>query len=121
MPARPNACEPPALSRHLTAQSLRELRVDKVIVGMRTISLEAGLTNDSLLEVQTDRTIIGMSPELIVLADHTKFGKVASAFIAPVQTISTIVTDWETEPQTIESLEALGIRTIVAEQSVTVR
>ena len=105
-----------SLVGHLTARSLCELRVDKVLVGMRTISLEAGLTNDSLMEVETDRTIIDMSPELIVLADHTKFGKVASAFIAPIESIATLVTDWETDPRTIEALHRLGIRTVVAEE-----
>lgn len=103
-----------SLVGHIAEQSLREVRVDKVIMGMRAISLEAGLTNDYLPEVMTDRTIIEMAPELILVADHTKFGKVASAYVAPVERIATLVTDTETDPQTLISLRQLGIQVVVA-------
>jgi DeoR/GlpR family transcriptional regulator of sugar metabolism len=104
-----------SLIGHIAEQALREIRVDKAIMGMQAISLEAGMTNDYLPEVMTDRTIIGMAPELIVVADHTKFGKVASAYIAPVECITTLVTDSEADPGTLAQLEEMGIRTIVAD------
>lgn len=104
-----------SLVGHIAEQSLREVRVDKVIMGMRAISLEAGMTNDYLPEVMTDRTIIEMAPELIVVADHTKFGKVASAYIAPVERIITLVTDSEADPETLTRLEEMGIRVIVTD------
>jgi DeoR family transcriptional regulator of aga operon len=103
-----------SLVGHITEQALREVRVDKVIMGMRAISLDAGMTNDYLPEVMTDRTIIQMAPELIVVADHTKFGKVASAYLASVQRISTLVTDSGTNPEILARLEAMGVRIIVA-------
>jgi DeoR/GlpR family transcriptional regulator of sugar metabolism len=103
-----------SLVGHITQQSLREVRVDKVIMGMQAISLGAGMTNDYLPEVMTDRTILEMAPELIVVADHTKFGKVASAYISPVERISTLVTDSDTDPQTLIRLEGMRIRVIVA-------
>jgi DeoR/GlpR family transcriptional regulator of sugar metabolism len=103
-----------SLIGHIAEQSLREVRVDKAVIGIPAISLEAGLTNDYLPEVMTDRHIIDMAPELIVVADHTKFGKVASAFIAPVARIKTLVTDNCVEPETLTQLEKLGIRVVVA-------
>jgi DeoR/GlpR family transcriptional regulator of sugar metabolism len=104
-----------SLVGHITEQALREVRVDKVIMGMRAISLEEGMTNDYLPEVMTDRTIIEMAPELIVVADHTKFGKVASAYLAPVERMTTLVTDPEADAEFIARLEEVGIRVIVAE------
>jgi len=103
-----------SLVGHITEQALREVRVDKVIIGMRAISLEEGMTNDYLPEVITDRTIIEMAPELILVADHAKFGKVASAYVAPVERITTLVTDEETEPETLAHLREIGIQVIVA-------
>jgi DeoR/GlpR family transcriptional regulator of sugar metabolism len=94
-----------SLVGHITEQSLREVRVDKVILGMRAISLEEGMTNDYLPEVMTDRTIIEMARELIVVADHSKFGKVASAYVAPVERITTLVTDASTDPGQLVFLE----------------
>lgn len=104
-----------SLVGHIAEQSLREVRVDKVILGMRAISLEAGMTNDYLPEVMTDRTIIEMAPELVVVADHTKFGKVASAYIAPVKRITTLVTDAEADAEILARLAGIGVRVIVAD------
>jgi DeoR/GlpR family transcriptional regulator of sugar metabolism len=105
-----------SLVGHITEQALREVRVDKVIMGMRAISLEAGMTNDYLPEVMTDRTIIEMAPELVVVADHTKFGTVASAYLAPIERITTLVTDSETDAETLARLQGMGIRVIVADE-----
>jgi DeoR family transcriptional regulator of aga operon len=105
-----------SLVGHITEQALREVRVDKVIMGMRAISLQAGMTNDYLPEVMTDRTIIEMASELILVADHTKFGKIASAYVAPVERVTTLVTDLETDPETLTYLRRMGIRVIVADE-----
>jgi DeoR/GlpR family transcriptional regulator of sugar metabolism len=99
---------------HLAEQSLREVCVDKVIIGIRAISLDEGMTNDYLPEVMTDRTIIDMAPELIVVADHTKFGQVATAYLAPVERITTLVTDTETDPETLAGLKGRVTNLIVA-------
>ncbi len=103
-----------SLSGHITELCLKEIRVDKVIMGMPAISLEAGLTNDYLPEVMTDRTIIQMAPELILVADHTKFGQVQSAYLAPVERITTLVTDAEADPEVLSAFRKLGIRVIAA-------
>jgi DeoR family transcriptional regulator of aga operon len=104
-----------SLVGHIAEQALREVRVDKVIIGMRAISLDEGMTNDYLPEVMTDRTVIQMASELILVADHSKFGKVASAYVAPVERVTTLVTDPETDAETLARLRAMGVRVIVAE------
>jgi DeoR/GlpR family transcriptional regulator of sugar metabolism len=105
-----------SLIGHIAEQSLREVRVDKVIIGIPAINLEEGLTNDYLPEVMTDRTIIEMAPELILVADHTKFGKVASAYLAPIDRVTTLITDLETDPKMLAQLENIGIRVVVADE-----
>ena len=104
-----------SLTGHITEQSLKEVRVDKVMIGIPAISLDHGLTNDYLPEVVTDRAVINMSPELIVVADHTKFGKVGSAFVAPVSRITTLVTDNCADGATLAAMRELGIKIIQAE------
>jgi DeoR/GlpR family transcriptional regulator of sugar metabolism len=103
-----------SLIGHLTEQALKEVRVDKVIMGIEAISLEAGLTNDYLPDVMTDRSIIGMSPELILVADHTKFSKTTSAYVAPVSRVTTLVTDSGLDPVIVAKLEEMGIRVLLA-------
>jgi DeoR family transcriptional regulator of aga operon len=98
---------------HITEQSLAEVRADKVIIGARAISLEHGLTNDYLPETLTDRAILRAGQEVIVLADHTKFGRVATAMLASVESVNTIITDKLTDKDFIRDLENLELRVIV--------
>ena len=98
---------------HITEQSLAEVRADKVFIGTRGISLEHGLTNDYLPETLTDRAILRAGKEIIILADHVKFGRVATAMLAPVESVNTIITDKLTSKDFIRDLENLGLRVMV--------
>src|SRR6266496_1965185 len=69
---------------HITEQALAEIRVDQVIMGTRGASLEHGLTNDYLQETLTDRAIIKSGRQVIIVADHTKVNRVATAYLAPL-------------------------------------
>ena len=99
---------------HITEQALAEVRADKVIIGIQAISLEHGLTNDYLPETMTDRAIIKVGREVIVVADHTKANIVSTAFLAPVTSIHTFVTDSATPEEFIAGLEQHGITVHIA-------
>jgi DeoR/GlpR family transcriptional regulator of sugar metabolism len=99
---------------HLTEQALRELRSQKVIMGIKSISLEQGLTNDYLPEVSTDRVIIQSAPEVILVADHTKFGTVSTAVVAPLALIHTLVTDTGIDPHMLSELRGIVKNIILA-------
>jgi DeoR/GlpR family transcriptional regulator of sugar metabolism len=99
---------------NITEQSLAELRADKVLIGSRAISLEHGLTHDYLPETVTDRAILKAGKEIIVLADHTKFGRAATVLLAPLERIHTIVTDEQTSDEFITTVQERGIRVIKA-------
>ena len=44
---------------HITEQALQEVRMDKVIIGVKALSTKSGITNDYLPEVMTDRKNLG--------------------------------------------------------------
>lgn len=52
------------------------------------------------------------------MADHTKFGKVGSAYVAPISRVTTLVTDLQTDPDILKRIEELGIQIIVADQKI---
>jgi DeoR family transcriptional regulator of aga operon len=99
---------------HLTEQALAEVRADKIIIGIRAISLDQGLTNDHLPETQTDRTILSAGRESIIVADHTKCGVISTAFLAPLTAMHTLVTDNQTDSEFIAALRSREIVVIVA-------
>jgi DeoR/GlpR family transcriptional regulator of sugar metabolism len=106
-----------SLIGHITDQAIREVRVDKVIIGITALSVNAGLSNDYLPEVMTDRSILAMASEVILVADHGKFGKIESGYVAPLSRISTLVTDCGTSPAFLDQIRGMGIKVIVTEEA----
>ena len=99
---------------HITEQALAEVRADKVFIGTRAISLEHGLTHEFLPETQTDRAILKSGQEIIVVADHTKFGRAATVLLAPLERIHTIVTDNNTPQDFLDIVRERGLRVVTA-------
>jgi len=102
---------------HLTEQGINELRADVAFIGIRAIYPGIGLANDYLPETVTDRAIVHMSQKVIVVADHTKFGKVATSFVAPFSAIHTIITDWEVDESLLRQVEEIGVEIVVADKT----
>ncbi len=100
---------------HLVENALRELRADMVVIGIQGIHSEHGLTNDFLPEALIDRLIVRFAPELVVVCDSSKFGKIKASFVAKLDQVSTIVTDSGIEPAMRGLLSGIGIRVLIAE------
>jgi DeoR/GlpR family transcriptional regulator of sugar metabolism len=100
---------------HLVEKTLRDLRADKVVIGIQGIHLEHGLTNEYLPEALSDRAIIGFSRTVIVVADSTKFGKVKPSFVCELDVVSRIVTDAGAPPEMIGELDRRGIPVMTVE------
>ncbi len=94
---------------HIAEQAIREFRADRVIIGMRAIDTNQGLTNDFLPETMTDRAILKIAPTVIVVADHSKFGRVSSVFVAPITAANIIITDNYLPEEMAEVIRALGV------------
>jgi DeoR family transcriptional regulator, aga operon transcriptional repressor len=99
---------------HLTEILLNEINASKVIFGIRAISLENGLTNDFIPEISTDRKILKIAKDIILLADHTKFERVATGLVCSVSDVSKIITDDKTPRVLIDEFRNEGTEMIVA-------
>ena len=99
---------------HLAELALRELRADALFMGIGALSAERGLMNDAIPEILTDRALRRASSACVVLADSSKLGAVAPAFVFGIEEVDTLVTDADADPQQIAALEARGMRVILA-------
>ena len=95
---------------HLTEWGASQFRASKLIYGVQAISLKHGLTLSRVIEVNTDRAIARNVDQIILLADHSKFGKVASCSTMPISDAHVIITGRELEPQIIADFEAANIQ-----------
>ncbi|HEY5159025.1 MAG TPA: DeoR/GlpR family DNA-binding transcription regulator [Anaerolineales bacterium] len=97
---------------HITEQALTEVRADRVFIGTRAISVEHGLTNEFMPETMTDRAILKSGKEIIVVADHTKFGRAATILLAPLESIHTLITDHSASHEFTDAIQSRGVRVI---------
>ncbi len=104
-----------SLLGHIADLTLPEVRTNKIFMGVQALSFESGWTTDHMPEVSTTRRILDMAPDLIVLADHSKLGRTAAAYIAPLTRIHTLVTDAQADRKVLAQFEASGMRVIVAQ------
>ena len=95
---------------HIAEQAVAELRADIAFLGMRAIAPEHGFTSDFLPEALTDRAIFKIAPRRVVVADHTKFGRVSSVFLAPVTAAEDIVSDTGLDTAMADQLRERGLR-----------
>ncbi len=93
----------------IAEQSLNMLRVDKAFIATNGLDLRDGLTTPNILEAATKAKMIGISQQVILLADHTKIGKVALAKFADLSSIDVCIVDDKAPKDVMEKLENLGI------------
>jgi DeoR/GlpR family transcriptional regulator of sugar metabolism len=101
-----------ALLGHLAQLTLRELRADRAIIGVGGIHVPDGVTGESLPGVQFLRSVIELMPELVIVADSGRWGRVGPAFLAALEAIDVIVTDLNAPAAMVWDLAQLGIQVI---------
>jgi DeoR family transcriptional regulator of aga operon/DeoR family fructose operon transcriptional repressor len=102
-----------SLIGHFTESVLQDIRVNKVIVGMRGIHPDYGLTCDHPQELITDRRILNTSDHVIVVADHTKIGHIATSRTAPITSIHKLVTSKKANENLISEIRQKNIEVVL--------
>lgn len=82
-----------ALVGPVATQAIRTLHPDVVFLGVHGMSENAGFTTPNLAEGETDRVLAAAGNRRVVLADHTKWGVVGLATIAPLNEADVVITD----------------------------
>lgn len=101
-----------SLLGHLADQALRDLRADQLFHGIYALDPAQGLAGSHAQEIQTDKSMIAAARELIVLADHSKFGQLGAVILTPVMKVGTVITDAQTSETDVQTLRDQGVRVI---------
>jgi DeoR family transcriptional regulator of aga operon len=89
--------------------SVNEMFYDRSFISVDGIHPEHGLTSDSPELGAVNRAIIQQSRKIVVVADHSKFGKVGKTLIAPLAKVDLIITD-KSAPRPLSGLSAKVVR-----------
>jgi len=105
----------PCLVGSLAEETMRKFRPSIAFIGTSGLSIADGLSNSVYEEASMKRTMIDVSAEIIVLADHTKFGHVASFIVGPISMINRLITDPGISRESEENISKLGVEVIKAQ------
>lgn len=99
-----------ALVGPLAEECFNHIYVDQLFLGVDGISLEQGLTTPTLTEAKVCARMIEVAKEVIIAADHSKFGRVVHGKIADLDVIDYIVSDADLQQELRKVIEQLGIK-----------
>jgi DeoR/GlpR family transcriptional regulator of sugar metabolism len=90
------------------ARTFRGIHADLAFLSGNGLDASFGLSTPSMIVAETDRTIATCAKDLVVLADHTKFGMRTAVQTVPPERITQVVTDAGSPGSELEALAAGG-------------
>lgn len=97
----------------LCEQMLSGVTADVLMMGIGGAT-EAGFSNNNTLVVGPQRKMIEVSRKVVIVADHTKFGRGAMIHLAPLDRADTVVSGVELAPEYKAMLEKRGVEVLLA-------
>lgn len=97
----------------ISERIIDELKVNKAFIAAGGISVKSGITDYDIDGANLSRKMMERADDVVVLADHSKFGKVAFARIASLSEISILVTDRGLPNEWNKIMDSLEIQTVI--------
>jgi DeoR/GlpR family transcriptional regulator of sugar metabolism len=98
----------------LSVKMMDDIHVRRAIMSVGGIT-EKGLFNSNLLLVETERRMMDCADEVIVVADHTKIGRQALAFLCELSAIDLLIVDAAATSEQLRVLDQAGVEYVVAD------
>ncbi len=104
-----------SLGGMMAAEMVRRFNVDKTILSVTSVDLKRGvICTNSPLCACVQQAMIEVAQTVIVVADHSKFGRTALNVVAPLEDIDYVVTNSETRPLVSNASEKLRKKIVFA-------
>jgi len=94
-------------------QMLGAIRADALIMGIGSITA-SGFSNNNTLVVGSEQKMIEVASKIIIVADHTKFGRGGMIPVAPLNAADVVVSDAGLAPEHFHMLRTSGVEVILA-------
>lgn len=103
-----------ALVGPIATAALNAFHLDLLFMGVHGMHEKAGFTTPNLLEAETNRAFMAAATEVVVAADHTKWGLAGLTTMADLCQADTVVSDPQLDERAHQVLADLGVRVTVA-------
>jgi DeoR family fructose operon transcriptional repressor len=95
--------------------ALSGLHVDKLFLATNGVDLKHGLTTPNMAEAQTKRAMIESAREVILVADHSKLGRISFCQFCPLTRVHCLITDAGAPSEFLRALEEHRVKVLVAQ------
>jgi DeoR family glycerol-3-phosphate regulon repressor len=89
-------------------------RADIGVIGVSGIEADGTLLNYDYREARVTQTLMGQSPQVTMVADHTKFGRHAPLRLGSIEQVNILITALPVLAEAAEAFEEAGVEVIVA-------
>ena len=104
-----------SLAGRFAMENLRQVYANKAIFGVDGISLKHGCTVPTNAEAEVVQQMVERTMgQIIVVADHSKWGVVSNFQVATLEGIDILVTDAALDKSAFELLEAHSVKSLIA-------
>jgi DeoR family transcriptional regulator, fructose operon transcriptional repressor len=97
----------------LTVRMMEDVHVHQTILSVGGITAK-GLFNSNLLLAEAERRMMACADEVVVVADHTKLGRQALAFLCELAAVDVLIVDAGITDEQRRLVEGAGPRLIIA-------
>jgi DeoR/GlpR family transcriptional regulator of sugar metabolism len=97
-----------------TVRMMDDIHVHQAILSVGGLT-EKGLFNSNLLLVETERKMMACADQVVIVADHTKIGRPALAFLDELSAIDTLIVDRGLTPNQLKFLYQNDVQVVLAE------
>jgi DeoR/GlpR family transcriptional regulator of sugar metabolism len=101
----------------LLIRMLEDVHVQQMVMSVHGITAK-GLFNSNMLLVESERHMMRRADEVVVLADHTKFGKQALAHLCELGAIDTLIGDAGVAAEHRQMVDEAGVQMIIGAEPI---
>lgn len=99
-----------AVSGETATEFVRRFRVDFAILGIVGLAEDGSILDFFIDEAPLTQAIIGCGRQVFAVADHSKFGRQATAKVAHIRDVDAVFTDTNPGPAWLKLFDEQGIR-----------
>lgn len=93
---------------------LNDISCGILFIGVDGIDLDFGISISNIPEATLNQKMLSTSQRIVILADHTKFGRRGLGKVCNIEDVDLIITDSKTSKEYLQPLEDMGIKVIVS-------
>jgi DeoR/GlpR family transcriptional regulator of sugar metabolism len=94
-------------------EQINDYNIDKAFLAVEGIDAAQGITNNLPLESDITHYVLTRAKKSIVVADHSKIGKVNFIQMGSIHDVDTLITDSKAPSDKIESIQREGVEVLI--------